>query len=209
MNKKLLIFFLIAIIGGFLGGFHFWRGFTSIPNWYRIQSSNTTQASDRNNEAIANQLQLNNQDINRLLSQKISENTQYSKLLRSAKSIEAHLENNTLEIGGVFNPSEIPSENLDATQKVILEKTLQTFPQLKNVDIYVGLVGQPKIENGRLSFDKDRKLKVGKLTLPVNELAPRFGISTEELQQYLDRQIAKLNLQGIQLDGDTMTSEKN
>jgi hypothetical protein len=205
MNKKILILFSVAIIGGFFGGFHFWRGFTSVPNWYRNQASNTIQVNKKTNEAIANKIQLDSEDINQILSQKISENTQYIKLLRSAKSIKAHLENNTLEIGGVFNPSEIPEENLDETQKVILEKTLQTFPQLKNVDIYVGLVGQPKMENDRLSFDKDSKLKVGKLTLPVNELAPRFGISTEELRQYLDRQIAKLNIQGIKLDGDKIT----
>jgi hypothetical protein len=209
MNKKLLILFCVAIIGGFLGGFHFWRGFTSVPNWYRNQASNTIQTSEKMESAIANHIQLDSEDIDRLLSQKLSENTQYSKLLQSAKSIRAHLENNTLEIGGVFNPSEIPEENLDETQKAILEKTLQTFPQLKDVDIYVGLVGQPKIENGRLSFDKDSKLRVGKLTLPVNDLAPRFGISTEELQQYLDKQIAKLNIQGIKIDGDTMTIEKN
>ncbi|MCU0535963.1 MAG: hypothetical protein MUD14_18905 [Hydrococcus sp. Prado102] len=209
MNKKLLILFSVAIIGGFLGGFHFWRGFTSVPNWYRNQASNTIQASDKTDGAIAKKIQLGSQDINQLLSQKISENTQYSKLLQSAKSIKAHLENNTLEIGGVFNPSEIPEANLDETQKAILDKTLQTFPQLKDVDIYVGLVGQPKMENGRLSFDKDSKLRVGKLTLPVNELAPRFGISTEELQQYLDKQIAKLNIQGIRLDRDKITIEKN
>lgn len=209
MNKKLLILFSVVIIGGFFAGFHYWREFTSVPDWYLSQGSNSRQESEKNDEAIANQLQLDSQDINQILIQKISENTQYNKLLQSAKSIKAHLENNTLEIGGVFNPSEIPEENLDETQKAILEKTIQTFPQLKDVDIYVGLIGQPKIENERLIFDKDSKLKIGKLTLPANELALRFGISTEELQQYLDKQIAKLNIQGIQIDGDKITIKKN
>jgi hypothetical protein len=213
MFKKLLILFLVAIVGGFAAGFYYWRQFAAVPDWYKTQNTNTKnerleitsqiqRSPDSNNNLT---LQLNREDLNQLLAKKISESSQSSQLLQSAKSIKANLENNTLEIGGVFNPSEIPEDSLDETQKAILDKTIQTFPQLKDLDIYVGVVGQPKVENGRLTLDKDSKLKVGKLTFSIDEIAPKFGLSPDRLGRYLEQELAKLNIQGIQVENDKMT----
>ncbi|OKH26697.1 hypothetical protein NIES593_01210 [Hydrococcus rivularis NIES-593] len=212
MFKKLLIIFLLAIVGGFAAGFYYWRQFAAVPYWYKNQSTNIknerleiTNQIQRSSDSGNNlTLQLNREDLNQLLAKKISENSQSSQLLQSAKSIKANLDNDTLEIGGVFNPSEISEDSLDETQKAILDKTIQTFPQLKDLDIYVGIVGQPKFENGRLTLDKDSKLKVGKLTFSIDEIAPKFGLSPDKLDRYLEQELAKLNIQGIQIENDKM-----
>lgn len=214
MIKKLLIVSSIVIVTSFAAGFYYWQQVTGLPNWYQSQNNNTGQLDQKqktniqvtgtNNNAT---IQLDRDDINQLLQKKIAEHSQSSQLLRSAKAIQANLDNNTLEVGGVFNASELSEENLDETQKVILEKTLQSFPQLKNIDIYVGLVGQPKIENGRLVLDKDSKLKVGKLSFTLDEFAKKFGLSTEQLQRYLNLEIAQLNIQELRLENDKMTIE--
>lgn len=213
MLKKLLILVSIAIVGGFAAGFYYWRQVTGLPDWYQSQKNTTEQIESEkqttnikvtgtNNNAT---LQLDREDINRLLEKKISENSQDNQLLRSVKSIQANLDKNTLEVGGVFNASEISEENLDEIQKVILAKTLQSFPQLKTIDIYVGLVGQPKIENGRFILDKDSKLKVGKLSFTLDEFAQKFGLSTEQLQQYINLEIAQLNIHELKLNNDKIT----
>jgi hypothetical protein len=203
MFKKLLILFSIALVGGFIAGFYYWQQFTSLPEWYQGQDSNPINQ----NKQTEQQKQKANEEINQLLVQQISEKSQSSQLLRSAKSIQAHLENNQLEIGGVFNPSEIPVGSLDETQQFILDKAIQTFPQLQDLDIYVGIIGQPKVENGRLILDDNSKLRVGKLTFTVDEIAQRFGLAPDKLQQYLELEIAKLNLQGVKINDDTMTLE--
>jgi CBS-domain-containing membrane protein len=217
MLKKLLILFSIALVVGFTAGFYYWRQVTGLPEWYH-QNNNITeqiapekqttniQVTGANNNATIN---LDRQDINRLLEKRIAENSQYSQLLRSAKSIQANLDNNILEVGGVFNASEISKENLDETQKVILDKTLQSFPQLKNIDIYVGIVGQPRVENGHLILERDSKVKVGKLSFRIDEFAQKFGLSTEQLQQYLNLEIARLNIQELKLDNDKIIIEIN
>ncbi|AFY79686.1 MAG: hypothetical protein IGR93_14445 [Hydrococcus sp. C42_A2020_068] len=202
MFKKLLIIFLLAIVGGFAAGFYYWRQFAAEPDWYKTQNINTKNEHLEITSQIP--LQLNREDVNQLLAKKISENSQSSQLLQSAKSIKANLENDTLEIGGVFNPSEISEDSLDETQKAILDKTIQTFPQLKDLNIYVGIVGQPKFENGRLTLDKDSKLKVGNLTFSIDEIAPKFGLSPDKLDRYLEQELAKLNIQGIQVENDKM-----
>jgi hypothetical protein len=214
MFKKLLILLSIAIVGGFATGFYYWRQFTTLPDWYQSQESEQMiaqikQNSDEQKSSTGKDitLQLNREDINRILVKKVAENSQYSHLLRSAKSIQANLENNTLEIGGVFNPSQIPQESLDETQKAILDQTLQNFPQLKNLDIYVGVVSQPKVENGRLILDKNSTLKIGKLSFTIDEFASKFGIAPEKLQQYLEVEVAQLNIQGLKIDNDKMTIE--
>jgi hypothetical protein len=197
MLKKLLILFVAVIvgIGSFATGFYFLRQLISVPDWYygrdrSIQQTSTTTTTE---------------DINRLIIREISEKSESSHILRAAKSIKANITTNQLEIGGVFNPSEIPAGSLDETQQTIVDKAIGTFPQLKNIDIYVGIVGTPKIENDRLGFGENSSLKVGKLTFPVSEFAQRFGLSPEQFQQYLDLEIAKLDIQGININQDTTT----
>jgi hypothetical protein len=219
MAKRLILLFSIAIVGGFLAGFHSWRQIAAVPSWYRIQKSDRyleialvegkvkqqlyQPISTGNNLTI----ELSKKDVNQILLDRVIENSKNSNLLKFAKSIRANLTNNSLEIGGIFNPSEISAESLDELPKTMLEKTLKIFPQLKNLSFYVGLVGQPKIENGQIKFDANSKLKIGKLSFAIDTVAKKFGIPTEDLQQYLDLEVAKLNIQEIKIDNDTMTVE--
>jgi cell division protein YceG involved in septum cleavage len=198
MFKRLLILFTVVIIASFLAGFYYWRQFSSIPTWYQNKQENATQIKEKKRKS---------NDINKILTEKIIERSQSSQILRSAKSIKANLDRDKLEIGGVFNPSEIPQEKLDETQKAIMNKAITTFPQLKNLDIYVGLVSQLKLKNGHLVQDENNQLKVGKLSFTVDELAKRFGFSADKLHQYIDSEVAKLDLQNIAIDNDTIPLE--
>jgi hypothetical protein len=219
MAKRLILLLSIAIVGGFLAGFHSWRQIAAVPTWYRTQKPYQYSEINQMEGTVKQQLyqplstgnnltiQLSNEDVNQILLDRVTKNSQNSNLLKFAKSIRANLQNNSLEIGGIFNPSEISAESLDELPKNMLEKTLKTFPQLKNLSFYIGLVGQPKIENGQIKFDTNSKLKIGKLSFAIATVAKKFGISTQELQQYLDLEVAKLNIQDIKIDDDTMTVE--
>lgn len=219
MKKRLILLVLMAIIGGFLAGFHSWRNLAAVPTWYRIKTPDRSLETNQIEEPVKQQIyqplstgnnltvRLSDRDVNQILLERVTENSKNSNLLKFAKSIRANLQNNSLEIGGIFNPSEISIESLDELPKTMLEKTLKTFPQLKNLSFYVGLVGQPKLENGQIKFDKNSKLKIGKLSFALDTVAKKFGISTQDLQQYLDLEVAKLNIQTIKIDDDTMTLE--
>ncbi|HEY9729682.1 MAG TPA: hypothetical protein V6D50_24805, partial [Chroococcales cyanobacterium] len=109
-----------------------------------------------------------------------------------------------IESGTVVNLSGLPKNQLDEKQNAAIEKLVNTFPPLKDRDVYVGISGKPLVENGQLEWDDNTKIKLGNLSLSINELAQRLDVSPETLKQELNlsSQIGKLRVSELELKGD-------
>jgi hypothetical protein len=75
---------------------------------------------------------------------------------------------------------------------------------LENKEIYLGLTGKPKIENGQLLLDDNTQVKLGNLSFSISEISQRLGIPQETLQQKLrlSLQTGRLNVSDGTLTGD-------
>jgi hypothetical protein len=73
-------------------------------------------------------------------------------------------------------------------------KVLEAFPLLENKEVYIGLSGKPRIENGQLKLDKDTKIKIGNLSLSLSEVSQRLGIPQEEIEQKINQSLQAGNL---------------
>ncbi len=233
MLKKLLMGIGLLGLGSVGFAYYFWTQATSLPTWYQEQSTNTkdsinpTQASSSSEatgikakiqEQIQTEIQqslaqpneavnvtLKPQEFNQLVQSELSQQLRSRKLAQLAPRIQSNIENNQLEIGTVINPQKLEAVDLPRHQQAIVNKVVTTFPQLKNQDIYIGIAGQPKLENGQLVLPNDSKVRVGNLNFTLPEISKKLGVPPERLQQSLNLNIDQLNLRDLQLKENEVT----
>ena len=222
-----MIILSLLLVGGGAYAYYYWLQLTKVPEWYQsnnpsieqeidIQDISALQAAQTQiTDKIQQQLQqstpdsnnrvdikLDEQEVNQLLITKVAENSHHRKILQAAKSIKTNIQDDTIEIGAAIAPSQIPTESLTKSQQKILEQAFNIFPQLQNQDVYIGIQGQPKAQNGRLIFDSNSKIKVGNVSLDINELSQKMGLSPEKVRQQLELEINQLNIQDVDLNGN-------
>ena len=141
---------------------------------------------------------LNAQDFNQLVQAEISSQLQSRKIAPLLPNIQTNLENNNLELGTVINPAKLKTLDLPRKQQAMVERVVSKFPQLKDQDIYIGIEGQPKLENGQLTLPNNSQVRIGNLTFTLSEVAQKLGVDPTRLQQSLNLNIDELNLQDLQ-----------
>lgn len=107
-----------------------------------------------------------------------------------------------LEVGTLINPQSMQSLNLGPRQRALLEKRQQQFPQLQTQDLYLGIAGQPQVQQNTLVLPVDSIIKVGQLSFTLAEMAQQLQIPPDRLQQGLALPMGQLNLPNLQLNND-------
>jgi hypothetical protein len=222
MFKKVFFILFLFLVGSLGISYYYWNQLTQLPQWYQAEQPNSSSINLQDKSSLATakaeihetiekqiaqqrssnpngevNIKLNQQEVNQLLISQLAENPNSQKFLQAAKGIQATVNNNALEIGAVVNPSEVLSQNLSSEQSGTIEKLVNQFPQLKNKDIYVSFSGKPQIINGELILDENSKIKVGNVSLTLNEVAQKLGISPEAAKQAIALKINQFNLQNI------------
>ena len=138
------------------------------------------------------------QEFNQFVVTSIPRTPQTEPLLASVKAINTTIQDGTLESGIVVNTAELPLEQLTAANQSIVKDLLQTFPLLQDQEIYIGIEGQPRMEQGRLVWGEQTQVNIGGWSVPLVELADRLGVPEAALAQTLSLQLGPLNIEGIE-----------
>ena len=147
------------------------------------------------------EIDLSEDEVNDLVISTIAKDKNNSKLLASTKALNTTIKNGQLESGGVFNISEVPKEELNQQEKELLEKVIKTFPFLEEKEVYIGVEGKPRVENGQLKLEEETKIKVGNLSFTTSELSERLGIPKEKIEQRLklELELGRLKINDIEI----------
>lgn len=147
------------------------------------------------------EIELNNKEVNDLVMTTIAKQVESRQLQSAVPSIQTNIKEGKIETGAVVNLSSVPKNQLPKSETALVEKALKTFPFLENQKIYVGISGQPRIENGQVKLDQNTKIKLGDLSFSVSELAQRLNVPQEQLEQKLNRslQLGSLKVNDIEL----------
>ncbi|MBD2103665.1 hypothetical protein [Leptolyngbya sp. FACHB-261] len=219
-----------AVAGCFLAAFQYWRQATQLPTWYTHSSTAISVATNPADPAVAAagiklaeqlvatgsqadqtstkpqvEARLNADELNQLVVAAIAENPKHSPLLGSARALNTTIEDGRIASGIVVDLSTIPTQKLEARQKAALERATALFPNLANREIYLGIEGQPRVENGQLQLDDSTVIKVGALSLTTQQLIDQLGISKAQLERGLNQQLQlkNLSLEELELVGDS------
>ncbi len=169
---------------------------------------NNTNSSAKDEEVSKNknvEIELSNQEFNELLITKLAQHQEQSKILNATSGLQTAVKDGVLETGAVINLTNIPRDKLATSETKALDKVVKTFPMLENKDIYIGLSGKPKIENGQLRLDENTQVKMGNLSLSLSELSQRLGIPQEQLKQKLS---LSLELGRLKVNDMTLINSK-
>ena len=223
MGKKIGWILLALILGGGAFLLYYWRQATKLPNWYaptadlsvelkdsktidaekevlvsRIESEIADQALVDQADPLENQpveVELTAEEFNTI----VSAEPTAQKVLQLTKGFNTTIEDGVLESGFVINLADLPVESLNRQGQAVLQQVMQTLPGLENQDLYIGIEGQPRIEQGQLRWDENTRFKVGGLSLSLNDVAQQLGLSPEQLQQLISLELAELDLSDVEL----------
>ena len=230
MLKKLFLLFVLAIAGGVGTAYYFYRQATDLPNWYRnaevdntseeVQSSVSTEEinlalnqnllpqdtiEERLSQAKSQEeVQITEQEIQNWILSEIAKDEKAKAFLQSTKAIHTQLKEDKFELGTIIDTSRLSQLGVGEQQQQAIEKFLENVPQLQNRDIHLAIEGKLEAKNGKIILGKDTKVKVGKLNFSISEIAQKFGISEDQLQQELGFNLENTKIDNINIDPEVV-----
>ena len=152
------------------------------------------QASPQRTETVA----LNAREFNQFVVSSVPKTPKLATFWASVKAINTNIQDGQINSGIVINTAELPLAQLPPTQQSTVEDLLRTFPFLQDREIYVGIKGQPRFEQGRLILGEQTQITLGELTLPLSTLASRLGRSEATWAHTLNLQVGQLSIHEIE-----------
>ncbi len=228
--KKILALLALFSIGSLLGiGYNYWQNATTIPEWYtaRPVSGNSAPVlvaspEPRSAAAIQEKIktaqpgqvqeQLTAAEVDNLIMASLTKTRSGTKPLPKAiKSLKTQIQPHQIRAGAIIDLAEI--EQMPASPRTaIIGKLVQLMPQLRGQPVYIGVVGQLGVTNGQPRLADDAKLQIGKVELPLDQVARQLGVSRSALEQNLTSylQFRQLNIDKIDLTdrGAVITGQK-
>jgi hypothetical protein len=207
--KKML--WSIAIIIGAPSGilFYVWQQATATPDWYRDRASirlNDDTAVQLARQRVADkiatvqpqpdrtyEIALNQQDVNAIAITEINHLAKRTQLTGAIESVNSTIQEGRIKSGAVINLANLPTQGLSSTEQDVVTWVRQTFPGMVDREIYVGVEGQPTIQDGQLQFDDSLRIKIGNLSLTV-----------ATLWQELNRELGALQIKDVQVQDDQL-----
>ena len=221
MKAKQGLFLILALlIGGAAAGgaaaAYYWNRATAFPTWYtssgedsdlattvesgsnlleaKLSSGEGVQYLDNRQVAIT----LSAPELNQLIQTGVAQSPTAAPLVAASRGVKASIEGNRLRAGMVVNPAEISLDGLPANTQQSVRQAIEALPLLGDRDLYVGITGSPRVENGRLILGDDTHVQIGNVKLSMAEVARLTGLSPAQLTEQLNLALPQA---GVTLDG--------
>jgi hypothetical protein len=233
--KKIIALVVLCSIGLTIGIAYFYvQRASELPDWYAdkpepIQSPNSTPSISpsptpptRTATAIqekiktakpgAVQEKLTAAEVDNLIIAGLTKSNGVTTALPSAvKEIKTQIQQDQIRTGAIIDLAEV--ENMPSSSRTeIMRRLLKVMPQLRGKPVYIGVAGKLSVKDGQPQLSPDSKLQIGKIELPLNDVAKQLGVSrsalTEHVTNYL--QFRNLDIETIDLtdEGATVTGKK-
>jgi hypothetical protein len=106
------------------------------------------------------------------------------KPLPGVKAIKTQVRQDTLRSGALLDLAAM--ESLPAGQQTeLVKKLLTVMPQLRGREVYIGVNGKLIEQNGQRQLSTDSKLAIGKVELPLDDVASQMNLSRSKLDQMI------------------------
>jgi hypothetical protein len=145
------------------------------------------------------EIRLHESDLSRLLVEGLGEHERGARLLELAKDVRAVVDDGRVEVGLVVNLGEVSREELSTEERQAVEKISGYLPFLKDSDLYIGVNGVPTARGGKVTVNRDVKVKLAFLILPVDELGESLGFDAEVLQERLSVDLSPFVAQSVEV----------
>lgn len=146
---------------------------------------------------VTHEVNLDPKTFSEFVVSSIPQTPESEAIFPAIKAVNTEIDAGQLKIGLVVNTAELPMEELPKEMRSHLQQTLTTFPFFKDRNVYLGAVGQPRLESGQVVLGKDAKIQIGSLKMNLTDVSERIGIPVEDLEQRINLQLGQLSVQDI------------
>ncbi|OUC12444.1 MAG: hypothetical protein B0A82_22605 [Alkalinema sp. CACIAM 70d] len=199
---------------------------TSLPDGYRNQAQtsllapNELQAEVQQVEQKLRSLSpenssvsLSSTDVKVLVTATIAQISQQVKASTAIKGVHTEIDNNQLHAGAVVDLAALQQSQLSRQEKALLQEAIQRIPGFHDRQIYLGLEGQPRMVNGQIQLDPNTRVKVGKLSFSLDQIAQRVGVAPEQIQSQINRTLpqvlSEIPVSSIEVEHDRVVLRRN
>lgn len=223
-----LIFKLLGfvLVGSMAGASYVWQEAIKVPSkyseasakdradsqslpWQQNQISERAATSNKKTLAPLEQarsgqkvnLKLSDRDLNNLVVAKLATSQPSKQIPIGIAGIKTNIKDGKIYTGAIVNLDKLVHMNgKPGNQTAALSKITDKLTFLKGRNVYIGIVGKPKIEGSQIKFDPDAQIKIGNMNFTIKQLATNLGVSPEKLKQTLDFQIQQQNFKVNRID---------
>lgn len=143
--------------------------------------------------------------LKQLFNAEVARKAEASGLSKAVKGVNTTVQNGTVESGAVVNLGEISIDQLPNPEREAIANLISRFPQLGDRTVYIGVEGQPIVQNGQIQLGDTVRIRLGELRFTPAELAERLGVSEDQIRQQIELQ---LQLGNLKVDGMDLQSEQ-
>lgn len=219
-TKQGLFIVLALLIGGAAvagaSAAYYWNRATALPTWYATSTLDgdlaTTVSSGGNlletklstGDGVQSvndrqvKITLTEPELNQLIQERLAQSPTIAPLVDASQGVRATIEGDRLQAGMVINPTQIPLDGLSSDTHQTVKEAMAALPMLGDRDLYIGITGSPRVDNGRLILGDDTRVQIGNVKLSMAEVARLTGLSTAQLTEQLNLALPQ---GGITLDG--------
>jgi hypothetical protein len=152
----------------------------------------------------ADSLTVNSQELTAIAASEADRLSQTYGIPGVARSVRAHIADGKLEGGVTVNLSALPPNSLSSQERSVLESALKAIPELGKQDIYIGLSGQPIVQDGNVEWGPNLRVHVGGLALSVEQIAQQVGLNEADVRKELNQVLAQLKVSSLAIEGDKL-----
>lgn len=150
-------------------------------------------------------VRLTAEDLSRLAVSQLAARPNGQGILQAVMGLETMVQPESIETGAVIDLSRIDFQELGEGEQELLGQVIEAFPVLRDREVYLGIVGTPTAQGGKLQFGNSTQVKIGNLKLSLAELGQHLGVAPMTLAQGLGLDLGPLRIQTIQLgDGEVI-----
>jgi hypothetical protein len=233
--KKIIALVALCSIGLTIGIAYFYvQRASELPDWYTdkpapTQPPNSTPSISpsptpppRTATAIqekiktakpgAMQEKLTAAEVDNLIVASLTNKNGETKALPPAvKGIKTQIQQDQIRTGAIVDLAEV--ENMPSSSRTeMMRRLLKIMPQLRGKPVYIGVAGKLSVKDGQPQLAPNSKLQIGKVELPLNDVAKQLGVSRSTLEENVTNylQFRNLDIENIDLtdQGATITGKK-
>lgn len=224
MLKKIGLVAFLVLLGG--GGWlaYTWQQVTHLPDWYtrdltpgtvpstllpsqvdesaeietlafglqqkvdRVLSTTPTQSP---------QVQLTAQEFNQFVVTSLPTQARSSQVMAAVQAMNTEIESGQLKTGIVIDTSAFPLEQLPSEYRAMVKGLLQSFPALQDKEIYVGVEGKPRLQDGKVVLGEDARLVMGNIRFSYADIRDRINLPPDLLDKTVNLQLGQLQIKDL------------
>jgi hypothetical protein len=202
--KRLGIIMVLLAMSLLAGAGIAWYQVTQLPSWYRPTAP--TLASPAHHSQVNQKLQalygpnatvsLTSQEVNDVVTATLVQVGQDARVPNAIKGVHTELKDGQLKAEAVVDLAQLQEGKFAQAEQAVLSKVLAKLPGLRDREVYIGLETSPQVVNGQVKLDRATRVKVGNVSLSLEDVAQQLGVSPAELEQGLNKALP-LALSGL------------